>query len=57
VNTVLEALNETNASAVTGLPSSVGGSIRFDPPGLDEHGPRIRELGWRVFEDADRQRI
>ena len=57
VNTVLEALAETNASAVTGLPSSVGGTVRFDPPGLDQHGARIRELGWRVFEEADRQRI
>lgn len=50
VNTVLEALRETDASAVTGLPSSVGGTVRFDPPGLDEHGSRIRELGWRAFE-------
>jgi len=57
VNTVLEALAGTNASAVTGLPSSVGGTVRFDPPGLDQHGARIRELGWRVFEEADRQRI
>jgi crotonobetainyl-CoA:carnitine CoA-transferase CaiB-like acyl-CoA transferase len=57
VNTVLEALSETNASALTGLPSSVGGTIRFEPPGLDQHGSRIRELGWRVFEEADRQRI
>jgi crotonobetainyl-CoA:carnitine CoA-transferase CaiB-like acyl-CoA transferase len=52
VNTVLEALNGTDASAVTGLPSSVGGRVRFDPPGLDEHGSRIRELGWKVFETA-----
>ena len=49
VNTVLEALRDTNASEVTGLPSSVGGTVRFDPPGLDEHGSRIRELGWRAF--------
>jgi crotonobetainyl-CoA:carnitine CoA-transferase CaiB-like acyl-CoA transferase len=54
VNTVLEALAETNASAVTGLPSSVGGGVRFDPPGLDEHGSRIRELGWRAFETVGR---
>ena len=50
VNTVLEALRDTNASAVTGLPSSVGGTVRFDPPGLDEHGSRIRELGWGAFD-------
>ena len=52
VNTVLEALRETNASAVTGLPSSVGGTIRFEPPGLDQHGSHIRELGWKAFEVA-----
>jgi crotonobetainyl-CoA:carnitine CoA-transferase CaiB-like acyl-CoA transferase len=57
VNTVLEALQGTDASAVTGLPSSVGGTVRFDPPGLDQHGSHIRELGWKAFEAADRQRI
>ena len=51
VNTVLEALHGTNASAITGLPSSVGGTVRFEPPDLDEHGSRIRELGWKVFEN------
>ena len=57
VNTVLEAIQNTKASPVTGLPSSVGGSVRFEPPGLDQHGSRIRELGWKAFEEADRQRI
>jgi crotonobetainyl-CoA:carnitine CoA-transferase CaiB-like acyl-CoA transferase len=50
VQTVLEALRETNGSALTGMPSSVGGTVRFPPPGLDEHGGEIRQSGWRAFE-------
>jgi hypothetical protein len=46
---VLEALRETNASPLTGLPSSVGGTVRFPPPDLDEHGAAVRERGWGVF--------
>jgi crotonobetainyl-CoA:carnitine CoA-transferase CaiB-like acyl-CoA transferase len=49
VKSVLEALSDTNASALTGMPSSVGGSVRFPPPGLDEHGDAIRQGGWSVF--------
>ena len=49
VKSVLEALRETNASALTGMPSSVGGIVRFPPPGLDEHGDAIRQGGWSVF--------
>lgn len=49
VKSVLEALKDTNASAVTGMPSSVGGTVRFPPPGLDEHGASIRRDGWAVF--------
>jgi crotonobetainyl-CoA:carnitine CoA-transferase CaiB-like acyl-CoA transferase len=50
VQSVLETLRDTNASALTGIPSSVGGTVRLPPPGLDEHGSRIRELGWGVFD-------
>jgi len=50
VQSVLETLRGTNASAVTGIPSSVGGTVRLEPPGLNQHGSRIRELGWGVFE-------
>lgn len=50
VQSVLEALRDTNASAVTGMPSSVGGDVRFAPPGLDEHGDAIRRSGWNVFD-------
>ena len=35
VQSVLETLRDTNASALTGVPSSVGGSVRLAPPGLN----------------------
>jgi crotonobetainyl-CoA:carnitine CoA-transferase CaiB-like acyl-CoA transferase len=49
VRSVLDALRGVDASAVTGMPSSVGGVIRFAPPGLDEHGALIRAKGWDAF--------
>jgi len=49
VQTVLEALRDTGASPVTGVPPSIPGSIRFEPPGLDEHGSQIRSDGWGAF--------
>lgn len=50
VRSVLEVLEETaDASARTGMPSSVGGRVWRAPPGLDEHGSRVRTLGWRAF--------
>jgi len=49
VQTVLEALRDTDASPVTGVPPSVPGAIRFEPPGLDEHGSQIRAEGWGAF--------
>ncbi|HVX38871.1 MAG TPA: CoA transferase [Gemmatimonadaceae bacterium] len=52
VYSVLESLRDVQASAVTGLPSSVGGRVRFAPPALDEHGDLIRTLGWRAFGAA-----
>ncbi|MGE5098578.1 MAG: CaiB/BaiF CoA transferase family protein [Deltaproteobacteria bacterium] len=56
VKSVLEALQDTNASAVTGMPSSVGGTVRFSPPGLDEHGDAIRRAGWAAFGAVGRWR-
>ena len=50
VQSVLEALRETSGSPVTGMPSSVGGVVRFPPPGLDEHGDTIRRRGWNTFD-------
>jgi crotonobetainyl-CoA:carnitine CoA-transferase CaiB-like acyl-CoA transferase len=49
VRTVLDVLKDVDASAVTGMPSSVGGIVRFPPPYLDEHGAAIRHSGWGVF--------
>jgi crotonobetainyl-CoA:carnitine CoA-transferase CaiB-like acyl-CoA transferase len=50
VRSVAEALAETNASAKTGVPSSVSGRVRMPPPKLDEHGEELRSLGWRTFQ-------
>ena len=49
VKTVLQALEDTSASTVMGMPSSVGGAWRSAPPKLDEHGAAIRANGWKVF--------
>ena len=46
VRTVLESLADTDASALTGVPPSVPGSVRRPPPRLDEHGEEIRREGW-----------
>ncbi len=51
VQGVLDALRETDASAELGVPSSVGGTMRLAPPGLDEHGADIRARGWDVFSN------
>lgn len=51
VQGVLEALRGTTASAELGMPSSVGGSMRLAPPGLDQHGAEIRARGWDVFSN------
>lgn len=50
VLTVLEALRDAKASALTGMASSVNGTVRFPPPFLDEHGELIRREGWRAFD-------
>jgi len=31
------------------MPSSVGGTVRFPPPNLDEHGTEVRRVGWAAF--------
>ena len=51
VKSVLQALEDTDASAIMGMPSSVGGEWRSPPPALDEHGALIRERGWAAFTD------
>ena len=50
VKSVLEAVRDAaTASPVTGMPSSVGGAVRFPPPRLDEHGAAVRASGWGAF--------
>jgi crotonobetainyl-CoA:carnitine CoA-transferase CaiB-like acyl-CoA transferase len=49
VKGVLEVVAEVEASAVTGMPSSIGGIARITPPRLDEQGALIRESGWGAF--------
>lgn len=51
VRTVLEALQDVECSPLTGVAPSVPGVIRFPPPRLDEHGARIRAVGWRAFPE------
>jgi crotonobetainyl-CoA:carnitine CoA-transferase CaiB-like acyl-CoA transferase len=42
VRSVLETLQEVEASAVSAIAPPIPGRIRLPPPGLDEHGPQIR---------------
>jgi crotonobetainyl-CoA:carnitine CoA-transferase CaiB-like acyl-CoA transferase len=49
VKSVLETLAEVDASPLTGVAPSVPGRVRLPPPRLDEHGARVRTLGWRAF--------
>lgn len=50
VFTVLEALRDAHGSALTGMASSVGGSVRYPPPSLDQDGDVVRRVGWGAFE-------
>lgn len=52
VRTVPEVLATIDASARTGLPPSVPGTIRRPPPKLGEHSSIIRERGWKAFSEA-----
>lgn len=49
VRSVPEVLSQTTASARTGLPPSVPGSVRLPPPGLGEHTALVRAEGWNAF--------
>jgi glutaryl-CoA transferase len=50
VKTVLEVIEDTKSgSALTGMPSAVGGERRLPPPRLDEHGDLVRGKGWDAF--------
>ncbi len=52
VRTVLETLRETSASALTGVPPSIPGRVRFAPPALGEHSDILRRFGWDVFKNV-----
>jgi len=52
VRTVPEALVDSGASVLSGLPPSVDGSIRRVPPMLGEHSRLVRERGWKVFDEG-----
>ncbi|MEW5918911.1 MAG: CoA transferase, partial [Gemmatimonadota bacterium] len=54
VRTVRQALGDVAGSGSTGIAPSIPGSIRYAPPMLDEHGARIRELGWGAFGEVRR---
>ena len=49
VRAVPEVLAELPASARTGLPPSVPGSVRLPPPRLGEHSALVRAEGWNAF--------
>ncbi|MDB4888271.1 MAG: L-carnitine dehydratase/bile acid-inducible protein [Gemmatimonadetes bacterium] len=49
VRSVLEVLESSNASAVTGMPMAVPGTLRRRPPRLGEHTVLVRQSGWGAF--------
>ncbi len=49
VKPVLEALREVAASPLTGVAPSAPATVRRPPPLLDEHGARVRAVGWEAF--------
>jgi crotonobetainyl-CoA:carnitine CoA-transferase CaiB-like acyl-CoA transferase len=49
VRTVPEVLAELPASARSGLPPSVPGTVRLPPPRLGEHSELLRAEGWNAF--------
>lgn len=50
VKSVLDALRSVDASAITGVASSLPGSVRLPPPCLGEHTEAIRRTGWASFD-------
>ncbi len=52
VRSVLEVLESSSASALTGMPMAVPGTLRRRPPRLGEHTSLVRRSGWAAFEAA-----
>ncbi len=46
VRRVSEALADVTADALHGISPRSPASVRRAPPGLDQHGPAVRRLGW-----------
>jgi crotonobetainyl-CoA:carnitine CoA-transferase CaiB-like acyl-CoA transferase len=55
VRSVSEALFDVPSDPRTGVPPADPGRVRLHPPGLDEHGDRIRSQGWSAFDRIDRR--
>lgn len=53
VRSVSEAVHDSGASAVFGVPPSVPGNVRLRPPRLDEHGDLVRARGWGAFAELN----
>jgi crotonobetainyl-CoA:carnitine CoA-transferase CaiB-like acyl-CoA transferase len=53
VRSVLEVLESSGGSALTGMPPSVPGSVRRPPPRLGEHSALVRARGWGAFAGAE----
>jgi crotonobetainyl-CoA:carnitine CoA-transferase CaiB-like acyl-CoA transferase len=49
VRSVLEVLESSGASALTGMPMAVPGTVRRRPPRLGEHTGVIRQSAWDAF--------
>jgi crotonobetainyl-CoA:carnitine CoA-transferase CaiB-like acyl-CoA transferase len=52
VRSVPELLAERSASAKTGMPPSVPGTIQLPPPQLGQHTALVRNEGWNAFARA-----
>jgi glutaryl-CoA transferase len=53
VKSVLESLQEIDASPLSGIAPAVPGTVRMPPPLLDEHGQEIRQFGWAAFKQTE----
>lgn len=49
VRSVLEVLADVDASALTGMPPSIPGSVRRGSPRLGEHSDAVRAFKWDAF--------
>jgi crotonobetainyl-CoA:carnitine CoA-transferase CaiB-like acyl-CoA transferase len=51
VRRVSEALADVAADRRSGIAPAAPGSVRLDPPALDQHGAAVRARGWAAFDD------